>query len=181
MANLIIKYLSLLLFTCVIIASCKEEEITLNNEDLIFSNSFQIKIPSYQYYDSTEKVYSVRGDTSFQSSYPDTLNDLPVIAWDSMGLRIITVAIFTSPIAATNNEIVNIEDIVWQWHSGMEFGEEGYVQFSDGKNVFEGTIDYENDPEPLQERMYYWGIWAWNASGTRLLYSSRQLEFYVLK
>ena len=173
-----LKYLFFPLILFAFLFSCTEEESVLMNEDLIFSNSIKIDIPSYKYFDSGGNSFIVRGDTSYQAAYPDTLNSLPVLAWDSIGLKLINVAIFTSPIVVYNNEIINYEDIIWKWHSGMNFGKEGYVQYLDGRDVTNGEIG--DVVTPLPESTYYWGVWAWNSEGKRILYSSRALEFYVL-
>ncbi len=172
------KYLFSLFIIFSLFFNCTEEESVLINEDLIFSNSYQINIPSYRYFDSVGNSFFVRGDNSYQTSYPDTLNSLPLFAWDSIGLKIINVAIFTSPIVVSNNEIVNYEDIIWKWHSGMNFGKEGYVQYLNGRDVINGEIG--ENVTPLQESTYYWGVWAWNSEGKKILYSSRALKFYVL-
>ena len=76
-------------------------------------------------------------------------------------------------------EINNAEDIVWQWHSGME-GAEGWIQYTNGKNVINDTIDYHHVADSLDEGHYYWAVWGWGGSGVRVWYSSRELEFYVL-
>ncbi len=173
------KYTCIPFVLFVLLFNCTEgEEEVLQNDELIFSDSYQIKIPGYQYYDNEGNLFLVRGDTSYQAVYPDTLNNKPSFVWDSIGLKIITVAIFTSPIIVENDQIMNVEDIVWEWHSGMDFGKEGYVQFIEGKNVIQGEIT--NTVTPLQEAKYYWGVWAWNSTGKKILYSSRQLGFYVL-
>jgi len=174
----ILKYLYIPSILFVLFFNCAEEEEVLQNEEFIFSNSFQIKIPEYQYYDNKGNLFLVRGDTSYQTAYPDTLNNMPSFVWDSIGLKIITVAIFTLPIVVENDQIMNVDDIVWEWHSGMDFGKEGYVQFIEGKNVIQGEIT--DTVTPLQEGNYYWGVWAWNSTGKKVVYSSRQLGFYVL-
>jgi len=162
--------------------SCTPENVIFENEDLVFINSYQIKIPSYNFQDTEGNEYLMRGDTSYLSTYPDTVNSVPVLEWDSMGIRIITTAIFTDHILVVGNQIVNTEDIVWQWHSGDTLsGIEGSVQYSDGWNVINGNIDYENPADSLDEGHYYWAVWGWGGSGTRVWYSSRELEFYVIK
>ena len=164
-----------------IVWSCTPEEIVVTNKDLIFENSSRILIPSYEFQDNEGKIFLMRGDTSFNSSYPDTVNSLPLLAWDSIGIKIITTAIFTEEIQVSGSRIINTNDIIWQWHSGMEHGQEGRVQYSDGRNVINDTLDYANQPDSLNEGHYYWAVWGWGESGTRILYSSRELEFYVTK
>ncbi len=162
--------------------SCTPENVIFENEDLVFINSYQIKIPSYNFQDTEGNVYLMRGDTSYLSAYPDTVNSGPVLEWDSMGIRIITAAIFTDHILVVGSQIVNTEDIVWQWHSGDDMsGEEGQVQYFEGRSVINDGIDYGNSPDSLDEGHYYWAVWGWGESGTRVWYSSRELEFYVIK
>lgn len=176
------KYLALILFSILFFWACSQEDVVVENEDLIFINSYPIKIPAYDFQDAEGISYSIRGDTSFQSSYPDTVNSLPSLRWDSMGISIISAAIFTDHIRVTGNQIENTEDIIWLWHSGDKMkGEEGDIQYSDGRSVINSDIDYENPADSLDEGLYYWAVWGWGKSGTRVLYSSRELEFYVIK
>jgi len=179
----VMKLLSAIFFLILLFGSCTPEEVIPENEKLIFTNSYPIKIPSYTFQDSDGETYSIRGDTSYQSAYPDTVNSLPALAWDSLGIRIITAAIFTDHLRVTGNRIVNTDDIIWQWHSGMETetGKEGFVKYSDGRSVINDSIDYDNLADSLDEGHYYWAVWGWGESGTRIWYSSRELEFYVLK
>jgi hypothetical protein len=175
------RHIRFIMILFLIFWACSEEESALLNEDLLFTNAFQIKVPGYQY-NVEGTTYTVRGDTSYLSSVTDTLNSMPVFRWDSMDINILTVAIFTNSIDVRDNEIKNTEDIIWQWHSGMENGKEGYVQYSDGRNVLHGTmdtIDYQHPATPLDAGLYYWAVWGWNQSGIRIWYSSRELKFYV--
>ena len=163
----------------IIFFACSEDNaITINNEDLIFTNSYPIKIPSYNYTDSMGTIYFVQGDTNFTLP-PDTLNSFPTLAWDSIFSGLVSVAIFTWPVIVSGGEITNSSDIVWQWHSGMEFEKINKIKYSEGKSVINGEIMYESPPSLLLEGNYYWAVWGWNNSGIRVLYSSRQHEFYV--
>jgi hypothetical protein len=173
-----------ILFFVEVIGSCSENGSSIYDENLVFTHAIQIKIPEYTYRDFIGNLYYVRGDTSYFSIIIDTLNNTPVFEWDSIGIGIITMAIFSHAIIVDGNEIRNTADIVWQWHSGMKNGKsrEGFVQYSDGRNVLHDTsytIDYENPATPLDAGYYYWAIWGWNGSGTMVWFSSRQLEFYV--
>lgn len=159
--------------------SCSEDDaIIINNEDLIFSNSYPIKISAYQYSDSLGANYYIKGDTSFILP-PDTLNDQPTLAWDSIFTELVSAAIFTSPVIVSGGEITNSTDIIWQWHSGMEFEKINRIKYSEGLNVIHGEIIYDNPATPLIQGNYYWAVWGWSNSGIRVLYSSRQREFYV--
>ncbi len=161
--------------------TCSEEESLILHEELVFTNAFQIKIPMYQY-DTLGITYTIRGDSGYRSPFVDTLNGRPCLKWDATGIPIITAAIFDQPIEVSGGEIINIENIIWQWHSGMEFGNEGDLQYFEGRNVLHNnydTIDYQNPARPLDEGHYYWAVWGWDRSGVWIWYSSRQMEFYV--
>lgn len=174
-ANKILYFLFLLLFNL----SCSKEEKQLNNEDLVFSDSYRIEIKPYSYKDQFDNTYFVKGDTIYYSFQPDTLNNAPLFKWDSSGYSLQVVAVFNSPIEIAGNQIVNIDDIVWQWHSGMKFDKKRSIKYSEGKNVLNGIINYNDEPKPLNPGNYYWAIWGWSSDATRILFSSREMWFYV--
>jgi hypothetical protein len=174
-----LRYIMILMLIAEVFHSCTVEETTVYNPDLLFTNAFEIRIPLYSYQDSMGNMYTVRGDTGYQSIMTDTLNSVPCLIWDSLGIDILTAAIFNRPIQVKGGEISNARDMIWQWHSGMLTGREGDVQYSDGRNVIHDTIDYLNPARALDSGHYYWAVWGWNQSGVRIWYSSRQLEFYV--
>jgi hypothetical protein len=158
--------------------SCTDNNTNFNNNDLLFPNSLRLKVPTYTYTDNIDS-FKAQGDTFYYTGIPDTLNKMPLFKWDSIGLKILTLAIFTSTPVVLNSEINNIDSIVWQWHSGMEFGREGYVQYSEGRNVFNDTIDYNHKTMPLEKGSYYWAVWGWTDDGTEILFSTRKMSFYV--
>ncbi len=175
------KYVITILYFLMLFWSCTENEVFLDNKELLFKNCYEIQVPPYEFNDGEGNIIHVRGDSGYLSEYPDTLNSIPVLNWDSLGIRIITAVIFNDKIRVEGNSIVNTENIVWQWHSGMKSGKEGRVQYIDGKNVINDTIDYYHAPDSLDEGLYYWAVWGWGKSVTRVWYSSRELKFYVLK
>lgn len=168
-----------LLFISAAICSCGKEPAPLSNSDLIFSNSLPLKIPSYTFtLGNTE--YLVRGDTSFYSVVTDTLPSTPVLKWDSVNVNLIYAGIFDAPIHEENGNITNSGNLIWAWHSGMLKGKNGMVQYNDGKTINSDGTYNNSDPVPLANGItYYWGVWAWNNSGTQIWFSSRPLKFYV--
>ena len=159
--------------------SCEDETSSVLNNDLIFPEAKEIKIPSYTYYSDTDQIY-VHGDESFGSDIIDTLTSTPVLCWDSVMASQIVVGIFVQPIKVENGYISNTEDMVWIWHSGLNKGKDGKVIYTDGKKITDGNISFLSDPEPLTGSVrYYWGVWSWNASGVRITHSSRPLSFLV--
>lgn len=178
MKRSIILYITCLASILLGIVACTPDNQVINNPDLVFPNSFSLNVPSYYYLDS---MYYVSGDSGYASAIVDTLNNDPLFRWDTFNTKITCCAIFMKQIIVKGGIITNPEDMVWQWHSGMKKGQNGYVQFSDGKNVINDTIDYGNAPFPLKKHNYFWAVWAWNNSATSILYSSRQMQFYVSK
>ncbi len=170
----------ILIFCTQFLYNCESEEEPLGNDELIFRESFPIEINSYDYIGANGKIYRVHGDSE-QGQTPDTVDDAPVIGWNSATSGLVSAGIFDAPVRVSGGEIVNTDNLVWQWHSGMNIDSVGYVQFSEGRNVINGVIDYQNNPTVLAEGNYYWAIWSWSSSGVRILFSSREKEFYVVK
>lgn len=176
------KYLVYTFLLFIGFISCSNEEAILENDDLIFTNSYPIRIPSYEYTDvNSGIVYKIKGDSSYYS-LPDTFSSNPEFRWTDYGIKILSVAIFTNPIQVSHGEISNTEDIIWQWHTGMDSEKNDttqWIQYNAGKPVVNGEINYNMEVSPLQPSSYYWAGWGWNSSGTRIILSSRALEFYV--
>jgi hypothetical protein len=170
-----IFYFLILLLIC----SCEEETGVIQNKDLIFTHSYPISIPAYEYSDQEGKLYSVRGDSGYQSSFLDTLSNQPVLSWEGFDKQLVSVAIFTEPVEVVRGKIIS-SNVIWKWNTGMDAGVANRIAFSEGRTVEWG--DYVNPdqlPDPLPPGHYYWAVWSWGPSGTKVLYSSRQLEFYV--
>jgi hypothetical protein len=158
--------------------SCTDDTTELNNEDLLFSDSKHILIPPFSYSDGSSEYQSI-GDTMYYTHQTDTFPDEPLFQWDSLGFRYVTVAVFNQRPVTSSSQISNIESIIWQWHSGMEFGKEGKVMFLEGKQVNDGVIRYEELPDNLEIGHYYWAVWGWDNAAREIIYSSRIMEFYV--
>ena len=169
----------LILFMVFIFSACENvSEEALNNE-LIFPEAHEIKIPSYDYQSITGDIL-VHGDEGYKINLVDTVTPAPVIKWDSVQTKLIVSAIFNQPIQVVNGRIENTNDIVWMWHSGLEDGKDGRVAFEEGRNISDGVLDNLSQPVPLAtSHQYYWGVWSWDESGIRVRYSSRQMTFYV--
>ncbi|MBN2348605.1 MAG: hypothetical protein JXJ22_07210 [Bacteroidales bacterium] len=175
-----IKSILPIIFIALFISSCEKDEGTTDiyNEDLIFTRSIKINIPSYSYISGKGTQIFVRGDTSYFSPVSDTLSVEPVFAWDTVNVALLHIGIFTEEIQVSQNRIQNSNSMIWAWHSGMESGSDGYVKYSDGISVSLG--EYQGSAIPLIPlNKYYWAVWAWNPSGTAIWFSSRQLTFVV--
>lgn len=163
-------------------AGCERDDNTVFNEYLVFQNSYEIEVPPYWYYtDSGDSVF-VRGDQSYNSGTIDTLTSTPVLAWDSVESKLLCAAIFKESIKIENYNITNdTSEIVWIWHSGLPEGVNGLVEFDQGigkMNLSESEQLIK--PDSLEQgHIYFWCVWGWNASGTKINFSSRELRFIV--
>jgi hypothetical protein len=174
-----IASLLLVMFITIFFSNCEDiSEETLNNE-LIFPEAHEIKVPSYVYQAVTGDVF-VHGDEGFKNNIVDTITSTPQLRWDSVQTKLIVSAIFINRIQVTKGKIENTNDIIWIWHSGLDKGKDGRVTFEEGRSISDGVIENPGLPVPLPAaHQYYWGVWSWDESGIRVLYSSRQMTFYV--
>jgi hypothetical protein len=164
-----------------LIIGCTKESVELNNTDLIFHNSYHLQIKPYSYTGENGKFYLCQGDTILYTQTPDTFDSRPLLKWDSIGFKLYTVAIFDSQIIVEGKTIKNIGNIKWQWNSGMISATsfEGNVKYIEGNNVINGIPKFGEETNPLDTGKYYWAVWGWNLEGNKILYSSRQMCFYV--
>ncbi len=174
--------LFILFFLAMLYQGCEDEGGQILNEDLIFKNSNEIQIPPFKYALTQGDTVLVRGDLSFSSATVDTVPPTPVLSWDSVKSNIICAAIFINSIQTDDKTITNdTSDIVWIWHSGLSGGENGLVKFEQGVSQIN-----PDKPESLLRapplnngQTYYWAVWAWDNSGIKINFSSRQLKFTV--
>ncbi|MFO7658032.1 MAG: hypothetical protein R6W78_13295 [Bacteroidales bacterium] len=155
--------------------SCEDNNPMSQNEGLIFTYASAIDVPGYTYLSGTDTI-TVHGEAGIV----DTLTPMPVLQWDSISIPYLVAAIFSQPVEVENGVIFNTSDIIWFWHSGLESGKNGYVEFGEGKQMINGDINNLLPPVALAgTARYYWGIWGWDYSGTRVKYSSKPFTFYV--
>lgn len=178
------KKIRLFLLTFVIILTCckKDDE----QEDFwttpfvpnpIFPNTERIYAPSIIYV-LDGIVYRTLGDDA-SIDVPDTFPSTPSFGWHATGKSLVMVAVFDSRISVAQNSILNKDDIVWIWHSGLYTGNEGSIRFSDGVSL-SNMIQLEDTIVPLKENyLYTWAIWAWDNNGEMVEQSSRELAFIV--
>ncbi|MBN1951286.1 MAG: hypothetical protein JW801_08775 [Bacteroidales bacterium] len=158
---------------------CEEEVSIIQNKDLVFTHSYPVRIPPYEYEGENGQFIQVRGDSGFESNSIDTLSGEPVLAWEGLENQLVSVAIFTEAIEVAHGEII-ASDVIWKWNTGMAAADSNRIAYAEGRAVSRG--DYINEgqvPDPLPPGHYYWAVWSWGKSGTTIIYSSRQLEFYV--
>lgn len=175
----IIIYFSAYLF----LLSCnKIEDTDVYNPELVFTDAVEIRINSYQYTDLQSGItYKVEGDT-----ITDTLSSMPDFQWETVPCSLLTAVISTEPIQSLNGTLINPEKIIWQWHSAMQEHlvdtidiQSTRVYFREGKNVEAKNILYNTQPLPLQNGLYFWAVWGWDKSGSKVVFSSKPLKFIV--
>ena len=95
----------------------------------------------------------------------------PSFAWQATASRYVVLAIFKEKIDLKQNQISNLEDVVWTWNTGLGKGREGNVSYSDGVDVVNGVI--QDSVAPLVPGTYYIAAWAYS-DDYELLYSSKE-------
>lgn len=172
----------------ILFMGCEPEEVSYTNDYILFENSIQISIPEYTYADNGV-VYKVGGDSSYTAKIIDTLSSKPEFHWLESSATFLMAAIFSDSIRVNAYNILNTEDIIWRWNTGMEFessqdliGDEykyvTSVLYEDGKRVNNDTI-LESEPESLESGDYYYAIWGWSGDAKKITYSTILYHFYV--
>jgi hypothetical protein len=121
------------------------------------------------------QIFRQTGDLSAAASGPET--GTPTFSWPATNYKHVVCAVFRSPIEVRQNEITNIDQIVWLWHSGLTRGREGNVTYSSGTVSLDET-DTGPPAGPLASGTYYWAVWALDDGGTPVL-SSVEYNFAV--
>jgi hypothetical protein len=165
----------------------------ISNEP-VFQGTTKIKILPYNYF-SSNKYYSISGDSillklismknccSIASTIDEYSNE-PVFEWENVDNRIIAVGIFTEPIKVFRSTIINTNSIIWTWNNSITplsyINGKPRVNYKDGVPVKNGIIQYDSIPKPLaNNRIYYWVIWAWNDSGSKVVASNAAMPFRI--
>jgi len=162
--------------------------------ETVFNSTNKIKILPYKYFD-TNRFYYVSGDSilsrlisiddccSLLKSIDEYSNE-PIFEWDNIENKLIAIGIFTEPISVTRSSITNINSIIWTWNNSIKpltfINGKPQVKFMDGVPVQNGLVQYNKVPDPLDgNKVYYWSIWAWNESGSKVVASSIAIPFRV--
>ncbi len=93
-------------------------------------------------------------------------------AWSSPeGIYYQVVGIFTNNIRVEGKKIVNTEDCIAMWTSGMT-GQAGNVSYSD----FKAYPSLSSTAPNLSSGTYYWAVWGYN-DRMEVTHSSAQVSF----
>lgn len=158
--------------------SCNQnDEDLVYNPDLVFANSFKINVDPYVYYNADSTLeFKILGDSAI---VPDTISSTPLFKWDKTLSGLVTVVVSKELFVVKDKAIENADQIIWQWHTGMDDGSIGEVGFFEGKTVKNKIIDYDTQPLPLENGLYYWTVYSWESSGREIIYSTKPLLIYV--
>ncbi|MEJ5284715.1 MAG: hypothetical protein ACP5Q5_08165 [Brevinematia bacterium] len=105
-----------------------------------------------------------------------TTSDYPDFVWSSPSdCKYQVVGIFTNKIIINGKNIVNKNDCIAMWHTGLT-GQAGNVNYTFFKVTINGEIkDYQ--PSALQNgNTYYWAVWGYDKD-LKLTHSSDQIQF----
>jgi hypothetical protein len=94
----------------------------------------------------------------------------------SLNAKSFFIGIFSNKISASIEEILNVDEMVWAWHSGLGTGRNGSVLYEDGKNTENGELLDGNLRLLNSNTRYYFAIWGWDRYG-ELECSSMEMYF----
>lgn len=110
------------------------------------------------------------------------VNTTPSFSWNNTGKKAVFIAIFTNNIIVQQDPptIVNVNDIIWAWNTGLDTGREGSIFYNDGVDVLDGVLQTGSPPTPLTiGSSYVWAVWAWDDSGYKIVAASKEMFFTV--
>ena len=107
-------------------------------------------------------------------------NNEPSFSWEMGKSNLVALGVFDNRVEVKNKAIVNVNNLMYYWDSGMGRGRIGSVKFSDGRSIVNGEFEKAIDPLPLEGgQTYRWAIWAWDDSGKYITYSSPEGYFTI--
>jgi hypothetical protein len=167
-----------LAITFLALISCNQnEDVLVYNPELVFPNSFKISVEPYSYSNSdSSETYWMLGDSAV---FADTVNGQPTFQWIPSGTNIVTVVISKEQFNVSAGNIENADSIIWQWQPGMETGKMGKVAYIEGKPVKNKKIEYDKQPLPLENGLYFWAVYGWDSGGREVIFSTKPQEMYV--
>ncbi len=147
-------------------------------KDALFPNSALIIVPEYDYEVDSKSYHSDGSAASVLS--PDTFPSTPALFWEPTSSKLVAAAILDSRIEVNSQGIINQNNIVWMWHTGLNTGQEGSLSYSEGRSVKDGILLSKDKLQPLiSGQGYTWVVWAWDKTGTKVEESSAELGFIV--
>ncbi|MFN4216190.1 MAG: hypothetical protein ACK4HQ_02125 [Brevinematales bacterium] len=97
----------------------------------------------------------------------------PTFEWNSPeGIYYQVVGVFTHRLKIEGKKIVNTEDCIAMWTSGMS-GQAGNVEYSNFKDY---PALQSSAPSLIPGKTYYWAVWAYN-SDMEVTHSSAEISF----
>lgn len=104
----------------------------------------------------------------------------PTFTWNITGQKLVFLGIFDDNIKTKGNKIINVENNIWAWHTGLGKGREGNVKYEDGCDVIDSELQVDKSPTPLTSgNSYTWAVWAWDDEGLKITHSSQEMFFTV--
>ena len=169
-----------LLILLIMLFACTRDEF-LNRPftgNSLFPGTERIIVNEYSYY--SNGVLYIVDDAITSVQKPDTFPRTPSFSWNPTDAKLVVAAVFNSRIQVNSSGIINKNNTVWMWNTGMNTGKEGSIAYSDGRSVKNGIILDKEQVTPLySDSLYTWAVWAWDDSGTKITKSSREMGFIV--
>ncbi|NPV39142.1 MAG: hypothetical protein HPY78_07690 [Brevinematales bacterium] len=104
-----------------------------------------------------------------------TATSTPTFVWNSPeGIYYQVVGVFTNHLKIEGKKIVNTQDCIAMWTSGMS-GQAGNVEYSNFKDY---PALQNAAPSLVSGKTYYWAVWAYN-SDMEVTHSSAEISFTV--
>jgi hypothetical protein len=108
-------------------------------------------------------------------------SDTPQFSWNMESRELVALGVFDNRIEVKDNEILNTDDLVFYWDSGMLKGLVGSISLDDGVRFISGERSSGKNVIPLEKgKAYFWAVWSWDNEGIKIVSSSIEGYFILL-
>lgn len=123
----------------------------------------------------TNYLFSAKKELQINTYMPENAR-FPIFDLSNVNGNLSKIVVLKDSLQLQNNQIINLEDLVWEWDSGMGIQKE--IHFEDGRLV-DSTFSLGPRFCKLEESNYYWAAWTWNDDGTQIELATYQQTFTV--
>jgi len=105
----------------------------------------------------------------------------PTLIWTGTTTDVMVVGIFTNPPEISEDRNIDLSNLEWVWHPGLDKGSFGAINFDEGGIPLDSSLSsIVQHPGLTKGAAYYWMVWQWDSEAIEITHSS-QLGFFTVR